>query len=190
MPVATTLKTLAFGDALRDVDEGAAFIDLRPTKAYLAEHIPGSMALLYEDGPGMPSRARDCLPLELPLLIEDAPGIDLANAAAALRGKGFAVLGKVEGALAGWRAAGRPLATTEIVGTPPAAEAVLDVGDPGAVAPPDATRIPLESLWQELERLRGIGRVVIVAGYGVRAALAVGMLERVNVTTVQLFRSR
>jgi rhodanese-related sulfurtransferase len=190
MPLLTTLKSLPFDEAARAVDSGAAFVDLRPIKTYLEAHIPGSLALLYEDGPGMPSRARDCLPLELPLILVDAPDVDLANAAAGLRGKGFAVLGIVKDALANWRNARGGLVSTVVLASEPADEAVLDVGDPGAVAPADALRIPVESLWADLDRLRGIDRVVIAAGYGVRAALAVGMLERADVKRVQLWRSR
>jgi rhodanese-related sulfurtransferase len=189
VPVATTLKTLRFDDAAHEVALGAAFVDLRAIKSYLAQHIPGSLALLYEDGPGMPSRARDCLPLEVPLIILDTPGIDLANAAAALRGKGFNVLGKVHDALESWRSSGRTLSSTEVVAAPPTSDAVLDVGDPGGSAPSDAMHVPIESLWRQLDELRGVSRVVVVAGHGVRAALAVGMLERANVATVQLWRT-
>ena len=190
MPVTTTLKPVPFDEAAREIALGAAFVDLRPVRSYLAEHIPASMALLYEDGPGMPSRARDCLPLEVPLILEDAPELDLANAAAGLRGKGFAVLGKVADALPAWRSSGRSLATTEVLATPPPADVVLDVGDPGASPPADALRVPVESLWSRLDEFRGVGRVVVAAGYGVRAALAVGMLERAGVGTVQLWRTR
>jgi rhodanese-related sulfurtransferase len=189
MPLLTTLKSLPFDEAARAVDSGAAFVDLRAIKPYLDAHIPGSLALLYEDGPGMPSRARDCLPLDLPLILVDAPDVDLANAAAGLRGKGFAVLGIVKDALVNWRNARGGLVSTVVLASAPD-DAVLDVGDPGAVPPSDALRIPVESLWSELDRLRGVDRVVIAAGYGVRAALAVGMLERADVKRVQLWRSR
>jgi rhodanese-related sulfurtransferase len=189
VPVMTTLKTLQFDAAAHEVALGAAFVDLRPVRAYLAEHIPGSIALLYEDGPGMPSRARDCLPLEVPLILEDAPQLDLANAAAALRGKGFAVLGKVADALNAWRSSGRSLATTNVLASAPSSDVVLDVGDPGASPPPDALRVPVEALWSRLDEFRGVGRVVVAAGFGVRAALAVGLLERAGVGTVELWRT-
>jgi rhodanese-related sulfurtransferase len=189
MVVLTTLKTLDFEDAARLVDGGAAFIDLRPTDQYLAGHIPGSIPLLYEAGPGLPSRARDCLPLDLPLVLMDQPGIDMANAAAALRGKGFSVLGVVESALERWREARGHLAITDSPSSAPDIDVVLDVGDPGARSPAGSLRIPVERLWGELERLEGIGRVVVPSGMGVRAALAVGMLERAGVRAVQIWRS-
>ena len=92
-----TLRRLPFEEALAAVDTGAAFVDLRPTDAYLEVHIPASLALLYERGPGMASRARDCLPLDLPLVLVDLGELDYVHAAASLRGKGFTVLGSIAG---------------------------------------------------------------------------------------------
>ena len=189
MAVLTTLKTLDFSEAVRRVDAGAAFVDLRPIDKYLAGHIPASMPLLYEAGPGMPSRARDCLPLDLPLVLIDTPKIDMANAAAALRGKGFSVLGKVDDALERWRAERGGLIATDTPSEPPDVDVALDVGDPGARPPEGALRVSVERLWAELERLDGVGRIVVISGVGVRAALAIGMLERAGVKKVQIWRS-
>ena len=58
----TAPPTLEFVDALASRDEGAAFVDLRPTDDYLEVHIPGSLSLVYEFGPGMAARARDWAP--------------------------------------------------------------------------------------------------------------------------------
>jgi rhodanese-related sulfurtransferase len=189
VPVLTTLKTLDFGDAARLVDAGAAFVDLRPIDKYLAGHIHGSLPLLYEAGPGMSSRARDCLPLDVPLVLIDAPRVDMANAAAALRGKGFTVLGKVDKAVERWRTERGGLVATDMPGEAPDVDVALDVGDPGARPPEGATRISVEKLWADLERLEGVGRIVVISGVGVRAALAVGMLERAGVKKVQIWRS-
>jgi rhodanese-related sulfurtransferase len=188
--VLTTLKELDFADAARLVDDGAAFVDLRPVDDYLGGHIRGSLALLYEAGPGLPSRARDCLPLDLPLVLLDAPRVDLANVAAGLRGKGFSVLGIVRDALVRWRAERGSLASTLNASSTPDVDVVLDVGDPGSRAPAGSLRIPVEQLWSQLGGLEGIGRVVVPSGYGVRAALAVGMLERAGVRAVEIWRSK
>lgn len=189
MAVLTTLKPLDFSDAAALVDHGAAFVDFRPMGRYFAGHIPGSLPLLYEAGPGMPSRARDCLPLDLPLILIEAPRVDMANAAAGLRGKGFSVVGSVPDALERWRTGRGGLVVTDVVREPPDVDVALDVGDPGARPPADCLRISVERLWPELERLDGVGRIVVVSGYGVRAALAVGMLERAGVKKVQIWRS-
>ena len=186
----TTLRELDFDDALAYVEGGASFIDLRPIDDYLDVHVPGSLALLYESGPGMAARARDCLPLELPLVLLDLGHGDIEHAAASLRGKGFSVLGRVTNGINQWaRRRGAP-ASTEVVtgnrggrtGTEPLT--ILDVADPGAGKVQDATFIPIEKLWSRLSEFAGRSSVVVASGYGVRAALAVGMLERARVKHV------
>jgi hydroxyacylglutathione hydrolase len=178
------------GDAL--VAEGAVYVDLRDTDSYLDVHIPGSLGLLYEFGPGMATRARDCLPLDLPLLLLSSPEADMSNAAAALRGKGFTVIGRVDDALQRWAAIHGTPASTEIVEGPDAPEGmVLDVADPGVITPEGGSRrIPLDHLWVRAAELAGDEVVVVAAGYGVRAALAVGMLERAGVGEVVFWKTR
>jgi rhodanese-related sulfurtransferase len=179
VPPPTTLKTLPFAEALERYDEGALFVDLRLTPAYLDVHIPGSIALLYEFGPGMAGRARDCLPLDRALLLMASDEAHMGNAAAALRGKGFTVLGEVADAVNEWVAARGAPASTEVASGPrPPGGTLLDVGDPGAGHPDGALRIPVEKLWARAHEVPRAAPVVVVSGYGVRAALAVGMLER------------
>jgi hydroxyacylglutathione hydrolase len=184
MIATSTLKSLSLDVADDAVDEGAAFVDLRPIPDYLDVHIPGSLALLYEFGPGMASRARDCLPLSLPLVLLDDAGSDLMNGAASLRGKGFTVLGRLEGGISQWAKAHGTPASTEVVDAPADGATVLDVSDPGAPAATGAVTIPIEGLWTRVHELEGKGPVVICAGRGIRAALAVGMLERAGIDVV------
>jgi rhodanese-related sulfurtransferase len=139
----------------------------------------------------MATRARDCLPLSLPLLLLSSPEVDMNNAAAALRGKGFTVVGRVDDALQQWATAHGTPASTEIVEGPDAPEGtVLDVADPGVIPQDGARRIPLDHLWTRAEELAEQSPVVVAAGYGVRAALAVGMLERAGVGEVVLWKTR
>jgi len=169
-------RTMPFEEAAAAVERGAAFVDLRRIESYLEVHIPGSLALLYEFGPGMASRARDCLPLSVPLVLLDLGHGDLANAAGSLRGKGFTVLGLVTDGINEWAAAGGSPVSTEIVAKPQGR--VLDVGDPGAEPGNDATRIPVDRLWARAAELEVEDAITVASGYGVRAALAVGVLER------------
>jgi rhodanese-related sulfurtransferase len=176
MLMKSTLRDMPVDEALAAVDAGAAFVDLRPVESYLEVHVPGSMALLYEFGPGLAARARDCLPLSLPLVLLDFGQNNLMHAAASFRGKGFTVLGKIDDGINQWATErGTPI-STEIVSKPEGL--VLDVGDPGASAGDDAVLIPLEKLWARAAELGDEQRVTIASGYGVRAALAVGILER------------
>ncbi|HEV2755860.1 MAG TPA: hypothetical protein VG318_08810 [Actinomycetota bacterium] len=179
MTVTTTVRRLAFDEAREVVAMGGALIDLRPAAAYFETHVPGSIGLVFERGPGMQARARDCLPLEIPYALLDLGHGDVSLAAAALRGKGFNVVGAVGDALNAWAATGERLASTEIVpGDAPPEGTLLHVGDPGAVAPEGAIVIPADALWPRTDELPPGERIVVVAGYGVRAAVCVGILER------------
>lgn len=189
MVISKPLKHLDYTEAMREVAEGAVMADLRPIDDYLDVHIPGSLELLYEFGPGMASRARDCIPLDVPLLLLDEGTGDMANAAAALKGKGFTVVGKVTEALARWAQQHGSPASTEIATrdeTPTGF--VLDVSDPGARRDAADGRIPIERLWDRASEATEHEIVVVAAGAGVRAALAVGILERAGVREIVFWK--
>src|SRR3990170_3212430 len=114
MLTTSTLKTLDFDEALALVDAGACFLDVRDVQSYLDVHIPGSIELLYESGPGFNSRARDCIPLDVPLVLLDLGRADMVQAAAALRGKGFEILGKVDDGVNRWAERRGTPASTEV----------------------------------------------------------------------------
>ena len=174
----TSVRAIDIDEAGAHVEGGAAYVDLRPTDAYLDVHIPGSLALKYEFGPGMAGRARDCIPLEVPFVLLHHQGLDMAEVTAAFRGKGFTVLGYIEDGLTQWgHVHGAPASTEVVSGTTPPADFVLDVGDPGVRIYPDAKVISVEKLWTQTDEVQA-DRVAILAGRGVRASLAVGMLER------------
>jgi hydroxyacylglutathione hydrolase len=192
MLAAQTLKDLSFDEAIACVDNGAAFVDLRRPGAYLEVHIPGSLCLVYEFGPGMASRARDCLPLDLPFVLMDlGDEFDYVHAAASLRGKGFTVLGKLEDALNAWASErGVPASTDITSSTISGTGTVLDVRDAGAPHMEDAVSIPVDQLWQRVDELGGPTRVAVLAGYGVRAALAIGILERAGIAEIIFFTKK
>ena len=175
--VTGTLRSLDFDEALQAVESGGAFVDLRDVDAYLDVHIPGSIELLYESGPGFNSRARDCIPLDVPLVLLDLGRGDAGQAASALRGKGFDVLGSVTDGINEWtRTRGRP-ASTDIVTSRPEGLPVLSVSDPGAANVEPDLEIPIEQLWGRASEIEA-DRICVAAGYGVRAAIAIGILER------------
>lgn len=190
MLIKTTLRELDFEQTMVEFDEGAALIDFRKVSDYLDVHVPGSICLLYEAGPGMNTRARDCIPLGTPLVLLDLDGVDILQAAAALRGKGFDVVGSTPDAVNQWVKSGGKPGSTEVVSQKAPGGLVLDVADPGAKAPQGAKRIPMDQLWSRSEEFSGERRVVIAAGAGVRAAMGVGMLERVGVPEVVFWKTR
>lgn len=177
MPTATTLRTLDVEEALAFVDAGACFVDIRDVGSYLDVHIPGSISLQYEFGPGFNSRARDCVPLEVPLVLLDLGSGDMVHAAASLRGKGFEVSGRIDDGINRWVQRHGSPASTEIVDELPDGVAALHVNDPGAATIDAQYSIPIEDLWTRTGEVTA-ERVAIVAGFGVRAAIAVGILER------------
>ncbi|MEA2460533.1 MAG: hypothetical protein QOH90_710 [Actinomycetota bacterium] len=189
MPLAnTTFRSLTSEDASAHVGVGAVYIDIRTVPEYLDVHVPGSICLQYEFGPGFPVRARDCIPLEVPLILLDRPDVDMSFATASLRGKGFAVLGVVEDGLNAWaRSHGTPASTEVYEGGSPPSGTLLDVGDPQAPAVEGATRLSIERLWNRAPEIAQ--PVVIVAGRGVRAAMAVGMLERAGKSPLFFWRA-
>ncbi|MGH2788087.1 MAG: rhodanese-like domain-containing protein [Actinomycetota bacterium] len=190
MPVPTTLLNLEFDEARAAVDEGAIFVDLRPSLDYLDVHIPGSIALLYEFGPGMAARARDCLPLDVPLVVLDDGVSDCPHAAASLRGKGFRVLGAVDDAINKWAAVASVSSTEVVTGETAPPATVVDVGDPGAEPFSEAMVVPIERLWARAGELAPKAPLAVVSGFGVRAALAVGILERAGAGDVLVWSRR
>lgn len=191
MLATATLRDLTLKEAEDHVDGGGAFVDLRPVAGYLDVHIPGSLSLSYERGPGFASRARDCLPLSLELVLLDGGHGDLVHAAASLRGKGFSVVGRVEDGVKTWaQAHGAPASTETAIGAAAPRGTKLDVGDPGAPRVQDALHIPIERLWDRVAELTSSHSVAISAGYGVRAALAVGMLERSGIDEIVFWTHR
>ena len=180
----STLRTLELDEALAQLEQGALWIDLRTLPAYLEVHVPTSLALGYEFGPGMAGRARDCLPLAAPLVLMRSANANMLHAAASLRGKGFDVLGEVDDAVNGWARDGErgKLVSTDLKEGPvPPAQPVLDVGDPGRRRFAEAVQIPIEQLWERSDELKGESNATVLCGHGVRAAIAIGMLERIDV---------
>ncbi len=185
MLATSILKELSFTEAIRNIEAGAAFVDLRPVRDYLDVHITGSLSLLYERGPGFQSRARDCIPLSLPLILLSSDGVDMVHAAASLRGRGFGVPGELKDGINEWsRRYGAPASTEVYRGPEPRQGLVLDVCDPETTPLDNALQIPVEQLWARVSEVAAEGRIFVAGGRGVRAALAVGILERAGATDI------
>lgn len=193
MPVTTDLRALTAERCQQLLDAGTLLVDLRPTLEYLEVHVNASIPLLFEAGPGLGGRARDLLPLDARLILLEDPTSPLDKAADAFRGKGFDVIGYFPGGVDAWP---DPPGGTPVValGQTPLDMVLLDVADPGTVIPPTRrahVRIPVEHLWDEgplvLDRGVDIG---VLGGWGVRAAAAIGILEKLGLTKLSYVRTR
>lgn len=157
--------------------EGLA-VDLRPIAQYLEKHLHGSISILWEQGPGFATRARDLLPLNARLVLLEDGVSPLDQAAAQLRGKGF----DVEGCVGADEvpALGRMISTRPSPLQEAGSLILLDVGDPGTRYEERVLKIPAELLWEQHGDIDLSRRLGVLAGYGVRAATAVGILERLG----------
>jgi rhodanese-related sulfurtransferase len=194
-PVLLTSTTMA----LRSVDvdraqtilsRGGLLIDLRLIDEYLERHVRGSIPLLYEAGPGLGGRARDLLPLDARLILLDDGKSSLEDAAASFRGKGFEVVGLIERGVGGWPYQDLTSTRTQSVDTWEPGHHMLDVADPGTIPPPTATFIPAERLWTKAAELDPTFHFGILAGWGVRAAAAIGILEKLGFRSLAFVRTR
>ncbi|MGH2718426.1 MAG: rhodanese-like domain-containing protein [Actinomycetota bacterium] len=188
----TTLRALS-ADRVRQLVRGEGIvIDLRPPTDYLSAHIPGSIPLLYEAGPGLGGRARDLLPLDARLVILEDATSPLDKAADALQGKGYEVVGYFPGGVAAWpdAAGGTPVLP---LGNAQPGMRLVDVADPGTQPPagwPGLLRIPAEELWSRSAELDRDERLGVLAGWGVRACAAVGILEHLRFRSLTYVRTR
>lgn len=167
-------------------------VDLRPPPAFLSRHILGSVPLLYEAGPGLGGRARDLLPLESRVILLEDGSSPLDKAADAFRGKGFEVVGYFAGGVEAWPATpgGTPVMA---LASAPRDLALVNVADPGTVVeatwqPP--ARIPAEELWARSGELDASEPLGVLAGWGVWAAAAIGILEHLGFRKLTFVRTR
>jgi rhodanese-related sulfurtransferase len=125
------------------------------------------------------------------VLLDDGTS-PLERAADSYRGKGFEVVGALARGVKAWA---DPLTTTPVIQLADAPDvlALVNVSDPGTALPPGhgvGASIPVERLWDEASELGRNWDLGVLAGYGVRAAAAVGILEKLGFTKVTFVRTR
>jgi rhodanese-related sulfurtransferase len=172
-------------------EQQGLLIDIREVDDYIAGHIRGSISNLWEAGTGFATRARDLLPLDSPLIMVEHPDLPTEDAAQQLRGKGFDVVGALAGGIEGWPEPSEVVATRVLeVDELPGDLFYLHVYDPGTQAPQSPFHIAVERLWERFGEISDYRRIGVLAGYGVRAAAAVGILERLGIPEVVFIRTR
>jgi len=84
-------------------------VDVRSEAEFRAGHVPGALHLPYQDAAARASEIPG--PRSAPVVVYCERGPRAEKAQGALRAAGFADVRLLEGHMAGWRDAGRPLAT-------------------------------------------------------------------------------
>jgi glyoxylase-like metal-dependent hydrolase (beta-lactamase superfamily II)/rhodanese-related sulfurtransferase len=173
---ALPLLDLAAVDRRREA--GAELIDVRPTEAYAAGHVPGSLSIALR--PAFASWLGWLVPADRPLVFVLDGSQDRRDVVRQAVGIGYESLaGEIAGGFEAWRDAGRAVATTGLTKLPVTTGPVLDVRqtsevDSGHVA--GAMTIELGAIPSHLAEIPG--GVTVMCGVGDRAMTAASLLER------------
>lgn len=174
------LAPLPVADVDRLCADGALVVDIRPVPDYAAAHMPGALSI--------PLRAQFASWLgwladpDRPAVLVANPDQDLGEAVWQAVKVGYEQLvGVLEGGMAAWLAAGRPVAGIELVGPDQlGGRRILDIRQDAEFAAghvPGAQHVELGSLAAVADQLPA-GRTVVMCGHGERAAGGASLLER------------
>jgi hydroxyacylglutathione hydrolase len=166
---------------------GALVLDLRPPRPFASGHVPGAVTMQFNRA-DLADRAEMVLPKELPLVIHAEPEPIARVAEEILREAGYDVRGRLDGGIAAWREAGRPVAELPLIDVDELAEhagdyLVLDVREGfefrhGHVA--GAQLLPSGEAWARVEEIPADRPVAVVCGDQTRSAAVASMLLRVG----------
>jgi glyoxylase-like metal-dependent hydrolase (beta-lactamase superfamily II)/rhodanese-related sulfurtransferase len=168
--------------------EGATVLDVRPSAAFGAGHVPGSVNVGL--GGEFASWAGALLAADRSLVIvaEDEAGVE--EAALRLSRVGLEkVAGYLGGGLGAWAAAGRAVSTLPQIAVDELAArlqekedlAVLDVRRPGEYAAghvPAARSLPLDRLAREIAELDAARPLAVICAGGYRSSTACSLLQQ------------
>ena len=163
---------------------GAILLDVRDANAFLGGHVPGSTHIGL--GGQFASWAGSLLPFDVPIVLVAAGDDEVAEARLRLARVGVEdVAGYLDGGVAAWSAAGRPVrALTQVTVDELAAGAdtrVLDVRRPGEFAMghvPGARNVPLDRFAAGVDALALApdAPVAVICQGGYRSAIAASLL--------------
>jgi rhodanese-related sulfurtransferase len=165
---------------------GAVLLDLRPPRAFAAEHVPGALSFQFNRA-DLVDRLELLLPREQAVAVHGEPEPIARVAVELLRGGGFAVTGHLSGGLAAWKAADLPVRTLPVVSVEElhanlGGYLILDVREPfeyrhGHV--PGARPFPSGEAWERLSDVPDDGRpLAVICGDQTRSAAVASMLLR------------
>jgi hydroxyacylglutathione hydrolase len=166
-------------------DAGAVVLDLRAPRPFARAHVPGALTMQFNRA-DLADRAELLLPRDRPLIVHAEPEPIARVAVRLLSDAGFDVAGSLEGGLAAWRAAGRPVAELPLLDVDELRAGlgeleVLDVREPfeyrhGHV--PGARLLPSGEAWSRLEEVPAARPVAVICGDQTRSVAVASMLQR------------
>ncbi|MBM3141271.1 MAG: MBL fold metallo-hydrolase, partial [Chloroflexi bacterium] len=171
---------------------GALVVDVRPTAAYMAEHLPGALSNPFRDA--YATWLGWLVDPETPLLfvLGDVPLTRVLEESLLVGYERFA--GVLEGGVETWARSGRETRSTPFLRPVKAATEVATGAVPLDVREPDefaaghidgALHIPLGSLPGRESTVPRDRPVVVYCGHGERAATAVSLLERAGLEALR-----
>ncbi len=189
-------RALSVRESIPYFQQGAALLDTRPKKDYVAVHVPGSVHLEADDQ--LSNRVGFVLPPDVPivLFVPDAAGYERVVYALARVGYDN-VVGYLTEGIGGWQAAGLPVTSGDIQDITPAEldamlkngnrPVVVDVREPWEYAlghVPGAVLIPLGQLSRRLGELDPNQPVAAICASGSRSQSAAALLGQKGFKTV------
>lgn len=173
------LPAIPAPDVRSQVERGAVLIDARPVQAWAAGHVPGVIAIPLR--PQFGSWLGWLVPDDRPLIFLLEAGQDATDLVRQARTIGYDLLaGTVAGGFEGWRSAGFPVTSTELLEAAGVDRTVLDVRQDNEHAAghlPGALHLELGDVANHVSDLPP-GDLAVMCGHGERAATAASVLER------------
>ncbi len=165
-------------------DAGAVVLDMRLPRVFARAHVPGAINLQFNRA-DLADRAEMVLPQGHQFIVHAEPEALATTATDILRGAGFTVVGRLQGGLAAWRAAGLPVSSIPVNGVDDLharAQALvpIDARDGfeyrhGHV--PGAVLLPWTEAWARVDEAPA-GELAVICGDEVRSALVASILSR------------
>jgi hydroxyacylglutathione hydrolase len=172
-------------EAREAIGGGALVLDLRPPRPFASGHVPGAVTMQFNRA-DLADRAELVLPKGLRLVVHAEPDPIAAAAEGILREAGYEVLGRLEGGIAAWRAAGEPVAELPLLDVDELKERldeylVLDVREGFEFRHAHvsgAQLLPSTEAWARLDDVPDDRPVAVICGDQTRSAAVASMLLR------------
>ena len=173
---------------------GAVVLDMRPPRAFAAQHLPGAVNLQFNRA-DLADRAEMVLPTDVSYVVHAEPDPIARVAVEILSGTGFKVLGYLEGGLRAWQNAGQSVEKLRVIDVDElhghlGEYAVIDAREGfeyrhGHIA--GAQLMPSGEAWPRAAAVDSDRPLAVVCGDQVRSSLVASVLLRNHKPAVLVF---